>query len=324
MITAPTGQAVFDPFAPPTVTPPQPMVTEPEPTINVLPAQASSQMLDQDSTQLVNPSDNHQFNSQSAGVDAIIPDQFDQSTDQSNLVTSAQLSDDTSQKLTSTTSNAQILVADTPFTQIPAGDDQVTDQTLDQPSVDQADQQLTQPVGQQDQLDNDQVQDFDLTEDERLALFDQVLTEAEQASSVFDQVMPAAIIANDPLNPQGITTSGARKPETVASNSNVQEAGLIGQVEFEPASELPVEVEGFLERVEDHADKLPQELVVADGNVQALPQSHPTQTVIVLPITAEDEQVPAKDVKLSFTWLLEWSHKIIKKFVGKVVYRHEP
>ncbi len=279
MITAPTGQAVFDPFAPPTTMPPQPMVTEPaviDPAINP----ANDPTIDQSS---VDSADH---------INATPSDQLDQLTDQPHLVSSSQLSDDGGQNQTSTNSYTPTPATGTPATQMLA-------------------------------VDEDQAQDFDLTEDERLALFDQVLTEAEQASSVFDQVMPAAIIANDPLNPQGINPSGARKPETVASNSAVPEAGLIGQVELEPASELPVEVEGFLERVEDHADKLPQELVVADGNVQALPQSHPTQTVIVLPITAEDEQHPVKDVKLSFTWLLEWSHKIIKKFVGKVVYRHE-
>lgn len=276
MITAPTGQAVFDPFAPPTVTPSQPIVTEPVPIINV-------------PTQLVGSSSNPQSNSQPTQADEVPSSQLDQSIDQSNLDSSPQLADDASQNQTSINSDTLPPATATPT----------------------------------DQAEDDQEQDFDLTQDERLALFDQVLTEVEQTSSVFDQVVPAAIIANDPLNPQGITTSGARKPETVVSNSNVQEAGLIGQVELEPVSELPVEVEGFLERVEDHADKLPQELVVADGNVQALPQSHPTQTVIVLPITAEDEQNPAKDVKLSLTWLLEWSHKIIKKFVGKVVYRHE-
>lgn len=276
MTTAPTGQAVFDPFAPPTVTPSQPIVTEPVPIINV-------------PTQLVGSSSNPQSNSQPTQADEVPSSQLDQSIDQSNLDSSPQLADDASQNQTSINSDTLPPATATPT----------------------------------DQAEDDQEQDFDLTQDERLALFDQVLTEVEQTSSVFDQVVPAAIIANDPLNPQGITTSGARKPETVVSNSNVQEAGLIGQVELEPVSELPVEVEGFLERVEDHADKLPQELVVADGNVQALPQSHPTQTVIVLPITAEDEQNPAKDVKLSLTWLLEWSHKIIKKFVGKVVYRHE-
>lgn len=311
MITAPTGQAVFDPFAPPTATPSQPMAIKPSPAIDVVPVQT------------MDSSSNHQPNSQPSQAEEIPSDQLDQPTDQSNLVSSSQLSDDVSQNQTPTISSAPTPVADTPADQAPTTADQLINQNSDQPPVVQSDQQLIRPVNQQDLQVDDQTPDFDLTEDERLALFDQVLTEAEQASSVFDQVMPAAIIANDPLNPQGINPSGARKPETVASNSAVPEAGLIGQVELEPASELPVEVEGFLERVEDHADKLPQELVVADGNVQALPQSHPTQTVIVLPITAEDEQHPVKDVKLSFTWLLEWSHKIIKKFVGKVVYRHE-
>lgn len=291
MTTAPTGQAVFDPFAPPASTSPQPAISNSVASSSVSTIQAD------------NLPDNMDNNGSSTQVIVTPPVQVDSST-------------------IATTSPGQNAIS------------QANTSSQDIHDTDQIDQKIMedsqrQAVVQHDQSDVaqvpdiDQEQDFDLTEDERLALFDQVLTETEQASSVFDQVMPAAIIASDPLNPQGAVSSSARKPETVASNSSPQEAGLIGQVEYEPSSELPVEVEGFLERVEDHADKLPQEIVIADEHAQVLPQSHPTQTVIMLPITAEDEEHPVKDVKLSLTWLLEWSHKIIKKFVGKVVYRHE-
>lgn len=302
MTTAPIGQAVFDPFAPPASTLSQTVVADPV-----------DQLAVQDVTQTVNQPDNSDNNNPLAQINKTPPVQAEASTI-ATAGTSQVAITQVNPMVTSTVNSDDVSSPDTS-----------SEQTDQEPQMNlQSQTALQQDQGDLDQVPGiDEEQDFDLTQDERLALFDQVLTEVEQASSVFDQVVPAAIIANDPLNPQGITSSGARKPETVASNGNMQEAGLISQVELEPVSELPVEVEGFLERVEDHADKLPQELVVADGNVQALPQSHPTQTVIVLPITAEDEQNPAKDVRLSLTWLLEWSHKIIKKFVGKVVYRHE-
>lgn len=292
MTTAPTGQAVFDPFAPLASTLPQSVAADP-----VVSSPVSA-------TQAVNLPDNSDNKNSSTQINVTPPVQV--ATTQVNpTVAPTENSDDAS--LHDTQDSDQI-------------NQEQEDVTVDSPG---------QTVLQQVQINANQTldvageQDFDLTEDERLALLDQVLTETEQASSVFDQVMPAAIIATDPLNPQGAVSSSARKPETVASNSAPQEAGLIGQVEYEPSSELPVEVEGFLERVEDHADKLPQEIVIADEHAQLLPQSHPTQTVIMLPITEQDEENPVKDVKLSLTWLLEWSHKIIKKFVGKVVYRHE-
>lgn len=292
MTTAPTGQAVFDPFAPLASTLPQSVAADP-----VVSSPVSA-------TQAVNLPDNSDNKNSSTQINVTPPVQV--ATTQVNpTVAPTENSDDAS--LHDTQDSDQI-------------NQEQEDVTVDSPG---------QTVLQQVQINANQTldvageQDFDLTEDERLALLDQVLTETEQASSVFDQVMPAAIIATDPLNPQGAVSSSARKPETVATNSSPQEAGLIGQVEYEPSSELPVEVEGFLERVEDHADKLPQEIVIADEHAQLLPQSHPTQTVIMLPITEQDEENPAKDVKLSLTWLLEWSHKIIKKFVGKVVYRHE-
>ena len=166
-------------------------------------------------------------------------------------------------------------------------------------------------------------QPVDLTEEDRLQLIESVLAEVSQTPSVLDQVAPAAMLASDPLNPPGVTGSTSKKPES-AGGQSVQEVGGAAQVEYEHSAELPVEVEGFLERVEDHADKLPQEIVVTDTGIQAAPQKHPTQTVMVIPLTQEEAAEQPKDVKLSFTWLFEWSHKMIKKFVGKVVYKHEP
>ncbi len=328
MTTAPTGQAVFDPFAPPVSTLPQPVTLDPVATDQVANASIGDQKLDDSEVQAP------ELNVSSAQIN-------DQTVVQDLSKINLSPTDQAVNSVLSPANTTQV-VTDLPDSSASRQDDQtIQDLLLSTPTessedeavhenqlTDQTDQEFAETSTEQTDLqqipsDLNLEQDFDLTEDERLALLDQVLTETEQTSSVFDQVMPAAIIANDPLNPQGAVSSSARKPETVASNSAPQEAGLIGQVEYEPSSELPVEVEGFLERVEDHADKLPQEIVIADEHAQLLPQSHPAQTVIMLPITAEDEEHPVKDVKLSLAWLLEWSHKIIKKFVGKVVYRHE-
>ena len=311
MTTAPTGQAVFDPFAPLASTLPQPVTPDP----------VGADPVDQSTVQVVTQAVNLPDNSDN-----------DNSSTQINVTPQAQV--DASAISTASTDQPAVTQAGPAVSPTVSSDDASLQDSQHSDQIDQEQEDVVvdlqgQTDLQQTPINADQApdiageQDFDLTEDERLALLDQVLTETEQASSVFDQVMPAAIIASDPLNPQGAVSSSARKPETIASNSAPQEAGLIGQVEYEPSSELPVEVEGFLERVEDHADKLPQEIVIADEHAQLLPQSHPTQTVIMLPITEQDEENSVKDVKLSLTWLLEWSHKIIKKFVGKVVYRHE-
>ena len=96
----------------------------------------------------------------------------------------------------------------------------------------------------------------------------------------------------------------------------------ITYVEQEPNPEIPVEVEGFLQRVEDTADKLNQEIILADKNLVTQDQNHPTQPVIVLPISEADERAAkGKSPKFSIAWLVEWSRKIIKKYFGKVIYK---
>jgi hypothetical protein len=164
-----------------------------------------------------------------------------------------------------------------------------------------------------------------LTDDEKLDLFDQAISYAQSDASVLDQVLPSTFLANDPLNP--VQTSGVRagQPEVVRSSVAPVEAGTQAQVEYEPNAELPVEVEGFLQRVDSHADKLPQEIVLADGDLKTVPQAHPTTPVIVLPIDEDDEQAAkGKSPSWSIVWLVEWSHKMIKKFVGTVIYRQPP
>ena len=161
-----------------------------------------------------------------------------------------------------------------------------------------------------------------LTDDEKLDIFDQALTYAESQASVLDQVLPSAVLASDPLNPAQPPSVRPGQPEAVRPSVSPVESASQAQVEYEPSAELPVEVEGFLQRVDDHADKLPQEIVLADGDLKTVPQAHPTTPVIVLPIDEEDERAAkGKSPVWSIVWLVEWSHKMIKKFVGTVIYR---
>ncbi len=101
------------------------------------------------------------------------------------------------------------------------------------------------------------------------------------------------------------------------------EVGQGLQVEQEVSSEnLPVEVEGFIQEVENHQETQPHEIVVADDTVQLQAPTLSMKPVIVLPLTPETEAVGAKkNSSWSLRWLVEWSHKLMKMFNGKVIYR---
>ncbi len=117
----------------------------------------------------------------------------------------------------------------------------------------------------------------------------------------------------------GKERSGAISPEVA-----VVDAGGLSAIEYEPTPEVPPEVEEYVKRVEDHAETLSQPIVVDGQQVGSVLSHHPTQPVVVLPITEEDEKkAKFKSPKYSIRWLVEWSHKIVKKFVGKVIYRVE-
>jgi|GEM_PF-1704085 len=155
----------------------------------------------------------------------------------------------------------------------------------------------------------DDAQDTVLTDEVKLDLFESALDSATALTSV------------SPPPPQmGSFTKGVEKAE--AKQVPSVEVPGITYVEKEPQPEIPVEVEGFLQRVEDSADKLKQEIVLADKNLVTQNQSHPTQPVVVLPISEKmEKEAKSKSPKFSIVWLVEWSKKIIKKFLGKVIYR---
>jgi hypothetical protein len=146
-------------------------------------------------------------------------------------------------------------------------------------------------------------------------------------SQVAPQAVPLAIQqATDTLNPpQARPTSTAK--EAVQATSTLDQAqvdggSLVQYVEHEKLPEIPVEVENFIQRVENMQDMAPREVVIADGTQESAAPSYPSRPVVVLPITPELEKKGAwKSPVWSIRWLVEWSRKIIKIFAGKVVYR---
>jgi hypothetical protein len=158
-------------------------------------------------------------------------------------------------------------------------------------------------------------QDQEPATDEQVGLMSQV------TSQVIDQ-------ATDTLNPQNPVGSAGSK-ESLDSVSldqiAVDAARSAQQVEVEPTPEIPPEVESYLQKVEDHSETAPEEIVIADGsNTQPNDHNYPSQPVVVLPITPEIEKKGArKNPRFSVRWLVEWSKKIMKVFSGKVIYRIE-
>lgn len=114
---------------------------------------------------------------------------------------------------------------------------------------------------------------------------------------------------------ESLTSTPVEKP-------SAESATGLQMVEVEQAPEMPVEVEGFIQHVEDHQEQLPHEIVVADGSLQLQSPALSLKPVVVLPITPEVEEVGAKKgPSWSIRWLVEWSRKLMKMFNGAIIYR---
>jgi hypothetical protein len=159
---------------------------------------------------------------------------------------------------------------------------------------------------------------------QKLDTLESVLDEIQQ--TVPHGVVQAVDQATDTLNPQsGVGTAKEKTEKTSALDSQVMDfGGGLQSIEVEKTPEIPLEVESFLQRVEDHQATAPTEVVIADGTTEVSTTQYPSQPVIVLPITqAEEKEGAKKSPKFSFRWLVEFSHKIIRMFSGKVVYKQE-
>lgn len=142
-------------------------------------------------------------------------------------------------------------------------------------------------------------------------------------SQVVPQVVEQTAMAASQAQPVSVSTS-KEAAESVSLEQVAQDAARgAQQVELEPQPEIPPEVESYLQKVEDNQQTAPEEIVIADGS-QTQPTDHqyPSEPVVVLPITAKEEQLGAKkSPKLSIRWLVEWSRRLMKVFAGRIIYR---
>ena len=159
----------------------------------------------------------------------------------------------------------------------------------------------------------------------RLDTFESVIDEIQSFAP--HGVVQVVDQATDTLNPQqGSSRSAKERIETGTSldTQSIDATGGMQTLEHEKNPEIPVEVESYLQRVEDHHETAPQEVVIADGTHEVSTNNYPSKPVIVLPITeSEEREGMRKSPKLSYRWLVEFSHKVIKMFTGKVIYRQE-
>ena len=130
--------------------------------------------------------------------------------------------------------------------------------------------------------------------------------------------------AEPPIKTNPSVTSRKEAVESVSLDQVALDAARgVQEAEAEPQPEISPEVESYLQKVEEQKDSAPQEIVIADGS-QTTPTDHPypAQPVVVLPITAEEEKVGVKkSPKFSVRWLVEWSRRLMKVFMGKIIYR---
>lgn len=179
-------------------------------------------------------------------------------------------------------------------------------------------------------LPNEQSED-----NEKLALFDNILAEAEQigsdTSALFAAVPPQALPqATEDIwqraQPQPQEKTGNNKERVDAAwsvEAAVQESGgVLATVEQEKQPEISAEVESYLQRVEHNQESPAKELAQLIPLVVSATGPAPTEVVRVLPVTKTTAAVGrTKNPKFSIRWLIEWSDKLVKIFRGKIAYR---
>ena len=93
-------------------------------------------------------------------------------------------------------------------------------------------------------------------------------------------------------------------------------------IELERSPEIPLEVESWVQEVEQHAHHAPKEVKVVDSFTAQMPAEEAKQSVVVLPVTRDvvKKGMSAK-ITESVHWLSAWCMRLIKKFHGMVAYR---
>ncbi|MBP9819758.1 hypothetical protein KBC79_03390 [Candidatus Woesebacteria bacterium] len=217
------------------------------------------------------------------------------------------------------TAQPVITGAQTPQTQVDPSQPSAVGALTDFAVQQQAQQQMPQQV-------QSQVQPVDQTDDQaNNQTSDQTDDQANDSTAAFAQAVPAVIDTVTTPTPQAQPKGPTAKEHLATASidqSIVDAGGGVQYVEQEPVPEIPVEVESFIQRVENHQQTAPQEIVIADGTQGNAQTHYPSKPVVVLPITEEiEKEGESKSPRFSVRWLVEWSHKIIKMFAGKVIYR---
>ena len=165
-----------------------------------------------------------------------------------------------------------------------------------------------------------------------LDVLEEVLTEVEQRKRAnqqqpvsestipgsMAQAMPQLVVqAANTINPVVSTTTFKESAQPGSLEQGLVD-GMPGAqvIEHEVSPEIPVEVESYIERVEE-TGHLPQQITLAGDQIELTPmQPAPKQTVVVLPITPQDEKEGArKSPRFSLRWLP------VKLFIGRVNVR---
>jgi hypothetical protein len=174
-----------------------------------------------------------------------------------------------------------------------------------------------------------------ISDDEKVALFDNVLDEVEgtDQSVLFASVTPQALPqATEELWQEAQRDQAMAQPSQIGKerstgawslDSAVQESGgMLAAVETEKQPEISPEVERFLQKVDDNQESPAEELAKLIPKVVTSAQPDQTEVVRVLPVTKQmAEEGHKKSPTFSIRWLVEWSEKVIKMFKGKAVYR---
>lgn len=168
-----------------------------------------------------------------------------------------------------------------------------------------------------------------VSDEEKLALFEQVLEETE-ASALFAAIPPQALPqATEQLwqqnQPAGQPTGAAQKesaaPWSVESAIDAS-GGVLSTPEQERQPEISPEVESYLQQVEETQTAPVDELAKLIPEIATKPEPKSTELVRVLPVTKDAAAAGRKkSAKFSIRWLVEWSDKIVKMFKGKAIYR---
>lgn len=251
--------------------------------------------------------------------DSTLSDPFLSNQPDHSIQTKVDLPDSHSRRTNDLTNLQKIAAMEAVFDQLP-GEHAVDNQTAD------------------DQLGDDLLDDNPGVESPTdLATFstsDPDLTPSPDPNSSFD---PAAVSSldftpnADPIaNPNPIfqppTPVGNKQKEQLEGfGLAAQELpGGMQQVESEPSPEISPELESFLHQAEKPEQlQVEQQLKELAQQAAEEPPSSP-QAMKVLPITKEQAQIgQKKSPKFSIRWLVEFSEKISKIFVGRAVYRQE-